>query len=323
MAAVVVDHVWRESSPTGLDADLAALWRDLAPVTRALMSNLIVFSESATPKATIDLGDVVRRHPSRVILLRHSRQSHACAPVAVRVGAMVFGSAGAKYAIEQIAVESACSDQSLLSILRRLMLGDLPTSVLWLEDFASSPPIAPIVGMARQLVYDSRQWRDVRAAVSALAPMAGGRVAPAFADINWRRLTSLRNALVHALESARDGDELRGVEIRHRPGDAALAWLLVGWLDACVKRESRVPIHVEETGAGPLVSVTLRVGPGVTATLTNAQVRVEDGSGRPPFVLAVPQESEADAVAAELHSLRHDACLRDALSALVHRFSAT
>ena len=40
-----------------------------------------------------------------------------------------------------------------------------------------------------------------------------------------------------------------------------------------------------------------------------------------PFTVGVPGVAEADAVAAELRNLGHDASLHDALSALVARFS--
>ena len=47
MAAAVIDRAWRESSPDEVEQDLGALWRELAaasaPVTRAVMGNLVVF----------------------------------------------------------------------------------------------------------------------------------------------------------------------------------------------------------------------------------------------------------------------------------------
>src|SRR5438067_7477007 len=53
------------------------------------------------------------------------------------------------------------------------------------------------------------------------------------ADVNWRRLAPVRQALVHAAESMQ-ADDLRHADVRiaHRPGETALAWLLGGWLAA-------------------------------------------------------------------------------------------
>jgi len=48
MATAVADRTWRDSSPETIEADLAALWIDLArqgPVVRALMANLVIFRE--------------------------------------------------------------------------------------------------------------------------------------------------------------------------------------------------------------------------------------------------------------------------------------
>ena len=84
--------------------------------------------------------------------------------------------------------------------------------------------------MGRQLVYDSRSWRDFRQGIRALAPLLQQPGTVDLADVNWRRLNAIRQALVYA---ARNGDAGRftiaDVRIAHRPGEGALAWLLAGW----------------------------------------------------------------------------------------------
>ena len=50
---------WRSSAADTIDDDLAALWRELAreaPVSRAVMSNLVVYCRRAAG------DDVIRRH---------------------------------------------------------------------------------------------------------------------------------------------------------------------------------------------------------------------------------------------------------------------
>ena len=76
----------------------------------------------------------------------------------------------ARYGVEQIVVRSACPDDALLSILRRFVRGDLPTTVWWTEDLSAAPALDPFVEMGRQLLYDSRRWRDVRRGFAAVAP---------------------------------------------------------------------------------------------------------------------------------------------------------
>ena len=82
----------------------------------------------------------------RVIVLDHERgHAHASGPFAAGVGVAMFGPDQARYGVEQIAVQSDCAEDSLPSIVRRLLRGDVPTSVWWTEDLSRVPPITAIV----------------------------------------------------------------------------------------------------------------------------------------------------------------------------------
>jgi glucose-6-phosphate dehydrogenase assembly protein OpcA len=334
MARIVAVRTWRRSAPDTIESDLSALWRDLArqaPMARAVMSNLLVFRERTAGRTQppesigegLPLDEVVARHPSRVVLIEHERDRATCAPLAAGVGVVAFGPPHARYGVEHIAVQSACADASLPSILRRLVRGDLPTSVWWAEDLSQVAPVEAIVAMGRQFVFDSRQWRHVDRGVLALAPLVGRRGLD-LADLNWRRLSPLRQALLHGVRSMRS-DDLRHATIRlvYHPGEGALAWLLVGWLSARLEWPSLGTPTLEEARHGDDVLAILITGEAddVTATLSPHHVVVRHRSG-PPFSIAVPHESEADAVAAELRTLPRDVCLNDTFSALLRRFSA-
>jgi glucose-6-phosphate dehydrogenase assembly protein OpcA len=335
MAQSVVDRAWRPTTPDDIEPDLAELWRTIAkerPIARAVMSNLVVVRERAAATAgeplTIDelaqdlpLEEVVARHPSRVILIQHDRSQTVCAPFAVSVGVLTFGPPEARYGVEEISVQSACAEQSLPSIVRRLLRGDVPTSVWWTEDLSQAPPLDALVSMARQFVYHSHDWRDVRRGILALATLLNtGPRRLDLADVNWRRLTPLRHALLHA-GTAADLDHLRrgNVQIVYRAGDEALAWLAVGWLAARMEWTPEATPRVEETRHDD-ETLSMAVGPDLTAALNDHRVLVTR-RGAAGFTVSVPQEDRADAVAAELRNLGHDACLRDALTALVARFS--
>ena len=139
------------------------------------------------------------------------------------------------------------------------------------------------------------------------------------ADINWRRLTPLRHALIHA-SAAADAEHLRQARVRivHRAGEQALAWLAVGWLSAQLRWPTdRVPEIESSPDEDPIISIS--IGPDLTAALNDYRVLVTRG-GATSFAVGVPQMTDADAVAAELRNLGHDACLRDALGALIERF---
>jgi glucose-6-phosphate dehydrogenase assembly protein OpcA len=336
MAPAVAARVARASTPDAVETDLSRLWRDVAgegPVARAVMSNLVVcWKDEGGPASPFEdrraalVDEVAARHPSRVIAVAHDPGSRElCAPTTAAVAIVTFGPPKSRYAVEEIAIRCACAEAALPSIVRRFVRGDLPTSTWWTEDISRLPPIASIVAMGRQLVYDSRRWSDMAAGVRAVAPFIapiGERRRIDLADLNWRRLAALRQALVFASKDARDPWQPSNVRIAHRPDEASLAWLLIGWLTARLGWAARAPIVVQQTGGDEVLSVTIRENATeMTATLDGRRAMVTRGNGV-PAVFGVPRQGEADAVAAELRTLSHDVCLHDALSALVQAFSA-
>jgi glucose-6-phosphate dehydrogenase assembly protein OpcA len=335
MARAVATRTWRPASPEGIEPELTSLWRELAQqgaIARAVMSNLVVYREP--PGAVGDsfdalvgdlpLDEVMAQHPSRVIVLNHERgQPGACGPFSAGVGVATFGPAEARYGVEQIAVQSNCGEDSLPSIVRRLVRGDVHTSVWWTEDLSRVPPIPAIVDMGQQFLYDSRRWRDVRGGFLALAPLLLNDRGVDLADLNWRRLAPVRQALIHAagtaeLQGLRDGD----VHISHRPGDAALAWLAVGWLRAQLQWPSSASPSIEETkDADTVLSIAIGAAPAeLTITLGGHRVLVKERRGAEPFAITVPNEDDADSVAAELRNLSRNVCLHQAVKVLVQAF---
>ena len=323
MAGAVADRTWRESSPEAIEADLAALWREAASsdatIARAVMSNLIVVRAPRRERRTLadiaadlPLDDVVARHPSRTIVLEHCEDGAPGAAFAAGVGLVTFGPASSRYGIEQIVVRSACPEPSLLSILRRLVRGDVPTTVWWTEDLSKGAPFDPLLTIGRQLLYDSRQWTDVGRGLAAILPLVDdGRID--LADLNWRRLAAMRRALVH-LRGPLSAAAWRGVTVRvsHGAADRAMAQLLAGWLRG-ERRADPIVVGVEQMAAAD-TGLTVTVG-DATATHTPRGVDVTLASA-PPFTVAAAKESEADAIAAELRVLSPNHGLLSALRAL-------
>jgi glucose-6-phosphate dehydrogenase assembly protein OpcA len=328
-----VERIWRESTPEAIEADLAALWRELAdvgtPIARAVMSNLIVFRDPMTAPGSLDavtadlpLDEVGARHPSRLIVIEYKRgEETPSGPFAAGVAIVTFGPPHARYGIEQIVVRSACAEASLPSIVRRFIRGDLPTTVWWTEDLSQVPPLDAFIELGRQLIYDSRAWHDVRRGFAVLGPLVAGRRID-LADLNWRRLTPVRQALEHASGPGGPAPTPDATaRIAHRRGEAALAWLAAGWLMADRRQAVGAPPVVEESDLGDAtLSVTVRSGSGeTTATLSDRSVAIVKGSA-PPLLVGIPIESDADSIASELRTLAHDACLHDTIAALVRTF---
>jgi glucose-6-phosphate dehydrogenase assembly protein OpcA len=337
----VSDRLTRVSSSAAIEEDLSALWRDAArdaPIARALMANLVVYRDCpatdnvdlSAPIEGVPIDGVIERHPSRLIRLHHGGRPDPCAPIGATISIVSFGEAGARFGVEEIAVRSTCADASLPSIVRRLALGDIPTSIWWTEDLSRSTPLEALVAMGRQLLYDSRAWTDLRQGFLTLAPLATRPHGPDLADLNWRRLMPMRQALTHALvagsapPNALDPDRPT-VGVRHRRDERALAWLLAGWLSARLGWPSagEMPLTIEEQPDSE-GALTVSLGGGaITAVMNGERVLVEYRGGVAPFSIAVPRETEADAVAAELRNLTDDLGLRDALTSLAARLTSS
>src|SRR5262245_15968204 len=157
MASPVVARMWRPTTPESMEPELVALWREVARehrVARAVMANLIVFRERTRTHGDdfdsltegIPVADVASRHPSRVILLSHDLVCYQPpAPLGAGIGVIAFGPPRAEYAVEVIAIQSACDQQPLASIVRRLVRGDVPTSLWWTEDISETAPFEELL----------------------------------------------------------------------------------------------------------------------------------------------------------------------------------
>jgi glucose-6-phosphate dehydrogenase assembly protein OpcA len=311
------EALWRESSPEDLESDLAALWREAAqthPIARALMCNLVVVSPEGVFSG---IDDLARRHPARTILLTYVPGScEVAGPESVRIGLLTFGDASTRYGVELIAMSIACADQSIPSIVRAVARGDVPTTVWWNGDLSQPAPPEALTTMGRQLVYSSARWRNVEEGLETAASVLRRAHPPDLADLNWRRIAPLRRALVHAL-SLEPPHALGGAAIRVtcQPGEMAAASLLSGWLAGPLGKRAR-DVHFAETDDENFLAVVIDAGQwSVSAALSQHRALVTS-SRRPPFVVAVPSESEAEAVASELRTLGHDAGLRRAIRAL-------
>jgi glucose-6-phosphate dehydrogenase assembly protein OpcA len=327
-----------------VDRDLAVLWREIAdrgPVARAVMSNLVVFRlrerrtsdrpvTDASTHASIHragvaddlLRDVVARHPSRIIVVEHDRGEHPPGqPVSAQVGVSVFGPPAAQYGVEWVVLRSACAGASLPSVVRRFARGDVPTSIWWTEDLSGARVLEPIVTTGRQLVYDSRLWRNVDEGIGNLASLVReGRVD--LADLNWRRLAPLRLALIQPGFNLPLTAATR-TRILHRRNELALACLVSGWLASRLHwTEDQWPALVE-ADLNDDDALRLEIGDGdrrLIVRMNSRRVEIAQHA-MTPLVVSTPSQAAAESVAAELRSLSTDRALRDALTSLLHRLA--
>src|SRR5690606_30556118 len=125
----------------------------------------------------------------------------------------------------------------LPSVVRPLILGDLPTALWWT---GATPPsrggelFRELAEVASQVIFDSLEWDDQeRAFVDTATWSAGVPRGNGVSDLAWTRLGPWRSLVSQALDPAvAPGalDTLLEVEVEHGARTGPQAWLLVGWL---------------------------------------------------------------------------------------------
>ncbi len=345
---------WTEQRPVDLgaierelEAQLDVLGRAGQGVvpTRARMSNLVVFAsgEAADGRLHESLAEISERHPSRILLL--VRDDDLGAEPKAWVSALCrAGDGGRKICSEQVSIRAGGEGVRLLpSIVRPLLVGDLPTALWWAVP--TPPPLAgevfaELAAMARRILWDSRDWAD-----EAVGLRSVGRWAEAvdprigLADLAWVRLAPWRLAVARALGA--EAAATTSVRVVHGPHALPKALLLVGWLaarlgwrrrdggaitpssarwtlDGPSGRDVRVEVLRATDGPPLLLEAGFEVAGSVSRVVS---VRSEpDGRLRidPPLpgaeVLPSPSGGPGDLVARELPDLDGDPQFRAALA---------
>jgi glucose-6-phosphate dehydrogenase assembly protein OpcA len=333
-ASPVAEPSWVPSTPAAIEEDLRGLWEAAArqsPVSRALMSNLIIVTggagsaEDAEHEAEQLLSSVARRHPARVVILDHRCTSHAREPQSVRVGLLTIGPPDHRYGIEIISVAVACLDESLPSILRAITCGDVPTTIWLTGDLSVATPAMPLIEISRQMIYDSGRWKDLPRGFQGVAGLLDAAHPAAPVDLAWRRLAPLRRAVATALEPLRYSQRPRPEQttITAAAGREPEAWLLWGWL--------RIKLGWSTTAAPAIVlndsqgleiqfkgtdwSAEVAQSSLVSTEALSSSIVVRDTAGR---TLEVPPSPEtlAEALGDELTTLSHDLTLERVVRSL-------
>lgn len=237
--------------PVGIAAierELAQLWKhpessetNRPEVIRACMSNLIVHcsSQDQANLVTEELDEIVRLHPSRVLLLVGEAGTGAGTIEAyVSAHCHLAGDHG-RVCSEHVTVHaSGDAIPRLPSTARSLLIGDLPTSLWWASHEApplGGPLFDELEAMTDQVVYSSLSWTDPKQGTLATTRWAREAVSAHMrvADLAWRRLKPWRSLIGQSLDPvALPGalDALDRVTIEHGSHSLPQACLLVGWL---------------------------------------------------------------------------------------------
>ena len=237
-----------------IERELARLWRAAQapeaqqPLTRACMSNLIVFctARSAAQRLSQEIAAVVQRHPARVLLLV-AGVSDLLSDIEAYVSAQCHLAAGGRQVCSEhvtIAV-GAGGTRRLPSIARALLIGDLPTSLWWATNevpLHEGTVFDELAAMAQQVIYDSAGWPDVVNELVGTArwALSAGRDR-VVTDLAWRRLSPWRSLIGQSLDPIvvpKALDRITKVVVEHGPHGLPQACFLVGWLASCLGWQS-------------------------------------------------------------------------------------
>lgn len=230
----------RLSAPCTVGSESA----DDQPITRACMSNLIVYCDNSADADALapQFGLMARRHPARIVLLvgEDSEQSQGIV-AQVTAGVTQLGKRR-QISSEQVRISASPDGRGrLASAARPLLIGDLPTALWWNSN--QPPPTGgdlfhELQDMAGSIIYDSRGWRDPRKGLIATANWAlGAQERTLITDLAWMRTRFWRRLFSeslapHVLPGALN--HIERIELEHGPHALPMVWLFVGWLAHCL-----------------------------------------------------------------------------------------
>jgi glucose-6-phosphate dehydrogenase assembly protein OpcA len=235
-----------------LERELAAMWRESAGggpeageagITRVCVANLIIYAPRGEGRAAIDemLDEVTEQTPTRaVVLLADTEAGESALEAYVSTRCQAAPRGGKQVCGEQVTIEAAGSAlENLATAAEPLLVPDIPT-FLWWKDIPhyEDKLFTRIVELCDRVVIDSDAFDHPREDLLRVAQLIEEHPRIALSDLNWGRLTTLRNLLAGFWDVAdyrQYLDRLDTVEIEFAPPRAATdqtsaqALLVAGW----------------------------------------------------------------------------------------------
>lgn len=237
----------QQVDPQAIEHELDRVWSrlygdaDTGSITRAAMSNLLVFcsDEEQAQNVISRIPTLVAQHPARVLVLALHKNDQA--PAMLQAGVSVHcreTGEGQQLCAEHIELHfHAKAIERAVSVIRPLLIGDLPTALWWFSPVP--PPLMPAIfdalaELSQQVIYDSVGWTQPIQGVKAMARWIqhGDTVV---LNLAWRRLKSWRRMLAGGLDPEFNPGALHSltdIDIVHGPDAFPMCWLLMAWLAA-------------------------------------------------------------------------------------------
>ena len=232
--------MWGESAAGGVAEDGAPD----AGVTRVCVANLIVYAPGRAGRGLIDavLEEVTEQTPTRaVVLLADAEAAETSLDAYVSTRCQAAPRGGRQVCGEQVTIEAAGGAlEHLATAAEPLLVPDIPT-FLWWQDIPhyEDKLFARLVELCDRVVIDSASFDRPREDLMRVARLVTEHPRIALSDLNWGRMTALRNLLAGFWDVADYRPHLDrpdAVEIEFAPPAAApgqtsaQALLVAGWL---------------------------------------------------------------------------------------------
>lgn len=251
--AVELQNIERElvalrlATPCAVVSDVDAS-ADAQPMTRACMSNLIIYCDTPAEADALSphLGLLAHSHPARIILLVAKDPDQSQDLVARVSAGLTRPGKRRQVSSEQIRISASSTGRGrLASAVRGLLVGDLPTALWW---NSNRPPPATddvfrdLEHMSESVLYDSRGWsKPSPALVSTANWVLGGKSQRQVTDLAWMRTKFWRHLFAETLAPRLVPGALGRIDevaIEHGPHALPMVLLFVAWLARCLDWET-------------------------------------------------------------------------------------
>lgn len=221
-----------------IDHELKRLWeKEQGTATKASLINLAIYSQGpdALQRNSRLVAEITRNHSCRVILIAGDPHAPESGVRSWLTAHCHLGKQGdKKICSEQLSfLLKGKASEMIPSIVFSHLDSDLPLCFWWQGEF-HDPIDRTLWDWVDRLIFDSRTWTRPAKQLKILRESFGTE-SPRFvlADLNWTRLSSLRQALAVIFdhpEALRQLPKLDAVEVDHAPDSRSTALYFVGWL---------------------------------------------------------------------------------------------
>lgn len=285
---------------TMIERELASLWRQASSneraVTRACSWNLLIHvadgEDVDAARALVD--KVVLPVPSRaIVLIPRPNESGKEVEAYVSANCQVApGGKGKLLCSEEITILTrGAGDRFVPSLVRALLVPDVPTALLWIGPPPADPKAIPYFECVDRLIFDSARWMGPSAAMEQAYAAIRARPAGApisLVDLAWLRAGFLRSMLATMFDpptGAAPLDRITELDISGATNGNSTARIFAAWFASRLGwTTGRIPDRgtKAKTKAGGEVSIVIDGDARATPSgLASVRVRTTDDAGAP------------------------------------------